>query len=133
MILICKSTEDQFWNLMGRNFGSREISEALGEHLYDNEKTTWCLKILDDEVISFGAAIDMGKYFLFNYDYTLAEFRGLGHHTANIIAREAFLRGLGVVEVRALCTNMSLGIYLKNGYLFKSKKGRYTWVVKNLV
>ncbi|MDD4242775.1 MAG: hypothetical protein PHG08_00550 [Bacilli bacterium] len=118
---------------MGKNFASQEIADSLGEHLYDNINTTWCLKIIDNEVVNFGAIIEKPKFILFNYAYTSPEFRGKGFYTQNILAREEYLRyNKCSKEIRALCTDMSINIMKKLGYIEKSKRGKYTWVRKML-
>jgi len=126
----------EFWTLMGKWFASKEVAESLGEHLYDNEDIIWALAIIDDQVVGFGA-IDMShsdkKIALFNYGFIQKDCRSTGIYRRILESRIKLIEKDSDIEtIKALCTSESAPTLAKLGFKEKTKRGRYTWFVKDI-
>lgn len=126
----------EFWTLMGKWFASKEVSEALGEHLYDNEDTIWALAIIANQVVGFGA-IDMShsdkKIALLNYGFIQKDCRSTGIYRRILEARIKLIeQDTDAETIKALCTSDSAPTLAKLGFSEKSKRGRYIWFVKEI-
>lgn len=126
----------EFWTLMGKWFASREVSDALGEPIYDNEDIVWTLAIINGQVVGFGA-IDLShqdkKIALLNYGFMQKDVRGTGIYRRLLEIRIKLIESDTEAEtIKALCTGDSAPTLAKLGFAEKSKRGRYTWFVKEV-
>jgi hypothetical protein len=131
-----KNDAPEFWALMGKWFASREVAESLGEPVYDNEDMIWALAIINNEVVGFGA-IDIShldkKFALLNYGFMQKDCRGTGIYRRLIEARIKIVeQDTDAETIKALCTGDSSPVLAKLGFIEKSKRGRYTWHVKDI-
>jgi RimJ/RimL family protein N-acetyltransferase len=126
----------QFWQIMGKWFANKEVADTLGEPIYDHDDLVWTLAIIKDSVVGFGA-IDLShadkKTALLNYGFMAKECRGTGIYRRLLEARVKILEEDTQIEtIKALCTEASKPVLEKLGFKEKSKRGRYTWFVKEV-
>lgn len=126
----------EFWSLMGPWFAAKEVADALGEPLYDNEDLIWVIDIIADKSVGFGA-IDMShsdkKTVLLNYGFVHKDYRSTGIYQRNLNARVKLIeQDTDAETIKALCTGDSAPTFRKLGFEERSKRGRYTWFVKEI-
>ncbi len=126
----------EFWTLMGSWFASKEVAESLGESIYDNEDIIWTLAIINEKVVGFGA-IDLShsdkKIALLNYGFMQKDFRSTGIYKRILESRiKLIMEDTDAETIKALCTGDSAPTLSKLGFSEKSKRGRYTWFVKEV-
>jgi len=138
IIWMATSAKDapEFWTLMGKWFASKEVSEALGEPIYDNEDIVWALAIINEQVVGFGA-IDLShsdkKIALLNYGFVQKDCRSTGIYRRIIQDRIKLIeQDTDAETIKALCTSDSAPTLAKLGFAEKSHRGRYTWFVKDV-
>jgi hypothetical protein len=131
-----KKDAPEFWCLMGKWFACKEVFDSLGEPIFDNEDIIWTLAIIKDEVVGFGA-IDIShldkKTALLNYGFMKKDCRGTGIYRRLLQARVKLIeQDTDAETIKALCTSDSAPTLAKLGFAEKSKRGRYTWFVKDI-
>jgi hypothetical protein len=138
IIWMATSRQDapEFWTLMGKWFASKEVAEALGEPLFDNEDVIWTIAIINDQVVGFGA-IDLShsdkKIALLNYGFMQKDCRSTGIYRRILESRIKLIeQDTDVETIKALCTGDSSPTLAKLGFSEKSKRGRYTWFVRDV-
>ncbi len=138
IIWMATSRQDapEFWTLMGKWFASKEVAEALGEPLFDNEDVIWTIAIINDQVVGFGA-IDLShsdkKIALLNYGFMQKDCRSTGIYRRILESRIKLIEyDTDVETIKALCTGDSSPTLAKLGFSEKSKRGRYTWFVRDV-
>ena len=138
VIWMATSSKDspEFWTLMGKWFASKEVADCLGEPMYDNEDMVWTIDVIREQVVGFGA-IDLShsdkKTALLNYGFVQKDFRSTGIYSHNLQARIKLIeQDTDVETIKALCTADSSPTLAKLGFTEKSKRGRYTWFVKEI-
>jgi GNAT superfamily N-acetyltransferase len=136
-IFMATSKQDgaEFWTLMGPWFAAKQVTEALGEPVYDHDGMVWALAIINERVIGFGA-IDLShseQFALLNYGFMAEECRGTGIYKRLLEARVKLIQeDTECPLIKALCTAESAPVLAKLGFTEKSKRGRYTWFVKEI-
>lgn len=138
IIWMATSAKDapHFWTMMGKWFASKEVADVLGESLYDNEDIVWTLDVIGEQVIGFGA-IDLShldkKTALLNYGFVQKDCRSTGIYRRNLQARiKLIYEDTDAETIKALCTSDSAGTLAKLGFKEKSKRGRYTWFIREV-
>ena len=53
MIVKMNNKEAEFYNYMGRIFGSRAIQNQTGDRIYDDDKKEWYIYLIDEKVVGF--------------------------------------------------------------------------------
>jgi hypothetical protein len=131
-----KHDAPEFWTLMGKWFASKEVADALGEPIYDHDELVWTLDIIADQVVGFGA-IDLShsdkKTAMLNYGFVQKDCRSTGIYRRNLSARIKLIeQDTDAETIKALCTADSAPTLKQLGFAEKSKRGRYTWFVKEV-
>lgn len=110
-----------FYALMGPLFGSREIAKEVGIHMYDDPDKRWFVAFEHDaDWPLLGVASVRGS--LVSDCYVYPDVRKLRVFTKIL---NAILEGTSGT-LRANCTRMSRGAFLKAGFVEKSATKNFT-------
>lgn len=120
-ILSLSRENKDFYRLMGPYFGSRKVAKEVGIHIYDDEDKEW-FAAYD----YFGALIGFASLRgnVVSDCYVRESWRGDGVFSAILL--RILLAGRG--ELKANCTQASLGTFLSFGFKVKSESKNFTRV-----
>lgn len=114
-----------FYTLIGPYLARREIVAELGGHLWDDDDKTWFVATIDGRVAGFCAARPAARgATTYLSAYVLPEHRRRRVYQALWKARREAFPG----PAQATCTEVSLPVFIADGWTVTGTKGRYTKV-----
>lgn len=134
--------DNEFYGYVGPFAMNRTVTEEMHDlqygSIYDEPYATWFIALDDDgKLLGFAAVFEKPKpneVFLDNC-YILPEHRGKGIGQELFKHRQEYAESIqGKRKIKAITKNdVQYHIYLKNGFVLTSKRGKYYWVVKEPV
>ena len=85
-----------------------------------------------DELIGFNCSVIRNKTARYKSDYVLKAHRGKGVYNNLFEFRLAHSQNRGVRKATAFCTPMSVGTFMRYGFVPRNKKGDIVFVVKEM-
>lgn len=122
IILPLSRDNPAFYRTMGPLFGSRQVAKEVGIHLYDDADKEWFVANLNGNMA--GVASLRGN--VISDCYVKPDYRNLGVMTA--LLDRILLEPQPLF--RATCTASSLGVFVKAGFVEKSRTKNFTKVEK---
>jgi hypothetical protein len=113
------NTDDNFYELMGRVFGSRFIEKQVGLKIYDDSNKQWVITTINDDVIGFCSlqASTISDCFVYpNY-----RLQGVFNTMLDLLLSKPG-------NYRAVCTKMSLQAFLNRGFQVTKTTKNFTFV-----
>ena len=111
-----------FYTVMGPFFGSRQVAEEVGIHLYDDANKTWFVCVDVPAKLLLGCASVRGR--LVSDCYVIPGRRNSGIFSALLDALLADTQG----PLRANCTHASLKAFKSRGFKPVRKSKNFTYV-----
>jgi GNAT superfamily N-acetyltransferase len=108
----------------------RSVHKELGSAVWSDPDHKWWLAYVtnsDVNPVGMCAAVNKGRYYQFCHDYVLPEFRGHGIYNRLFTARMLWLN-IHKHNARAACTKMSVGTYMRHGFMETRQTVNYTFV-----
>lgn len=116
-----------FYLKIGPFLGRRKVISEMGGPIYDEDGKLWFVAMKDNiEMVGFGALLTKGKYDYFCSAYTLPEYRGRQVHDKLVQARLEVCQNIPAT----MAAPTTRKAYLRHGFKEVSKKGKYTFMVK---
>lgn len=95
-------------------------------------EAVWFGAYIKDELVGFNCSVIKNGTARYKSDYVLKAHRGKGVYNTLFAYRLAHSRSRSVKKATAFCTPMSIGTFLRYGFVPKSKKNDIVFVVKEL-
>lgn len=118
MFLISKinKSDANFYSLLGPVFGSRAIAKEVGIHCYADTGKQFYIAMVDDQLVGL-----LSKHKGVISDcYVYPNYRRLG------ILNELLQKALDGGSYKATCTELSRGVFERNGFVAKQKTKNFT-------
>ncbi|MNQ24553.1 hypothetical protein D3C85_377490 [compost metagenome] len=122
-IRIMSNVHPDFYRIMGKWFGSRQAQKEIGYPIFDDADKDWYLAFDSGALVGFASL--QGS--------VISDCYVLPQHRRRWVLMELLARIMidADLPARASCTSMSLGAFLKLGFVEVSKSKNYTRVMKN--
>lgn len=125
---------ENFWNMMGPMFASREVQKSLGDHMYDEESIIWIIKHEDENVIAFCCLKETSKTIMYKHDWVNPEMRGNGSYKQVFRLRESEAKARFAGKTAQIITRNKeqFEMLIKNGFEENGTRGSFTVFKKQL-
>jgi len=125
--------DDDFYTLMGRFFGSREIAKALGMPMYDDLGRIWVIAIDRNNHPIACSSIEMkGKKAAMKSAWVDVAYRGQGIYNQMFLMRLEIAKQCKVQIITSTATQMSKSTHERYGFQFVGMRGQYFLYRKDL-
>lgn len=121
---------ENFYRIMGRFFGNRQITKELGMPIYNDSGRIWFVAMDGDNPIACSSIeIKKGKgskaSAVFKSSWVSPEWRGKGIYNALFEERFRAAAGSGVKIITATATEASRKTFLRHGFENIGMRGKY--------
>ena len=127
---------DEFYKRMGRFFADRDIRKAMEEPLSDGAGFHWLIAYDKKEIVGFACLnaenADAKAEAWLTYAYIFEPARKHGLHGVLFDERVKIARQMGIKTLRGVANEKSSEMFVKRGFIEQSKRGRFTYFIKEL-
>jgi L-amino acid N-acyltransferase YncA len=131
VLIVINNKHVEFYDLMGKFLGKREIYKEVGINLWDDDDKTWIIST-DNKVNGFSSFSIKNNTCKFDLIYVLPNFRKIGIGKDIALKAIDFCKDNKVSKIVGIFNDNSKGIHLKLGYEKVGTKGKYDKLEKIL-
>ena len=124
--------EKDFYALMGKFFGSRQVAKDLGMPMWDDPNREWLLCLDNDRPVACGSIEIKGENAVMKSGWVEEGYRGKGVYNTLFELRMQLAKDSGVKIMRATVTEKSKNTFIRQGFRNNGMRGKYYMMKKEL-